>query len=298
MESKINYTIVGLFVVILTTALLSITFWLTRQHGQQSYDTYLVHLSESVAGLNTDATVKYRGVDVGWVVKIGLKADNSEVVELLIKIKQDTAIKTDTTAALNFYGITGLAYVELQGIDKHAPLLKRINNTIPIIPSRPSTLRRIDQSLSQLAEKSIETLENINRLLGDENINNVELLLFESKELVKDLRVQLSAIRTLIDNGIVMENQIAATSEKITAASISIKRMADNIEKNTTGLSQEMTRGIRANFSALNQLLSDLDILTSTLQTTLQGIQDSPADLLFKRRQANPGPGEEGYHEK
>ncbi|ABM03471.1 Mammalian cell entry related domain protein [Psychromonas ingrahamii 37] len=298
MESKINYTIVGLFVVILMTALLSITFWLTRQHGQQSYDTYFVHLLESVAGLNTDATVKYRGVDVGSVVRIGLKVDNPEVVELLIKINQNTAIKTDTTAALNFYGITGLAYIELEGIDKEAALLKSVNGEIPVIPSRPSTLRRIDQSLSKLAEKSIETLENINRLLNDKNINNVELLLFESKELLKDLRVQLKGIRTLVDNGVVMENKIAATSEKISAASISVQRMADNLEKNTTGLSQEMSRGMHANFSALNLLLSDLDILTGTLQTTLQDIKDSPADLLFKRTQANPGPGEDGYYEK
>ncbi|MFT6985670.1 MAG: phospholipid/cholesterol/gamma-HCH transport system substrate-binding protein [Psychromonas sp.] len=298
MESKINYTIVGLFVVILTAVLLSTTFWLTKQYGQKTYDTYFVHLSESVAGLNIDAAVKYRGVDVGSVVRIGLKADNPEVVELLLKIYQEIPIKTDTTAALNFYGITGLAYIELKGIDKQAALLKRVNDTIPVIPSRPSTLKRIDQSLSQFAEKSTETLENINRLLGHKNLNNVELLLFESKELVKDLRVQLEGIQTLVDNGIVMENKIAETSAKISAAATSIEQMADNLDKNTTGLSQEMSRGMRTNFSSLNQLLSDLDILTGSLQTTLQGIKNSPADLLFKRSQPIPGPGEEGYHEK
>ncbi|HEY5715988.1 MAG TPA: MlaD family protein [Psychromonas sp.] len=298
MESKINYTIVGLFVIFLTAALLSVSFWLTKQYGQQTYDTYYVHLSESVAGLNIDAAVKYRGVDVGSVIRIGLKANNPEVVELLIKVNHDVPIKIDTTAALNFYGITGLAYIELQGIDKEAALLKRVNGEIPVIPARPSTLGRIDQSLSQLAEKSIETLENINRLLGDKNINNVELLLFESKELVKDLRVQLEGIQTLVDNGVVMENKITEASEKVSAASNSVKQMAANLEKNTTGLSQEMSRGMRASFSSLNQLLSELDILTGSLQTTIESLKNSPADLLFKRTQARPGPGEEGYHEK
>lgn len=298
MESKINYTIVGLFVVILTATLLSVTFWLTRQYGQQSYDTYYVHLSESVAGLNIDAAVKYRGVDVGSVVRIGLKADNPEVVELLIKIRQDIPIKTDTTAALNFYGITGLGYIELQGIDQDAALLKSLNKTIPVIPSRPSTLTRIDQSLSLLAEKSIETLENINRVLGDKNINNFELLLHESKGLVKDLRGQLKGIQLLVDNGVVMENKIAATSEKISDASASIKRMAENLDSNTTGLSQEMSSGMRASFSSLNLLLSDLNMLIGSLQSTVQGIKNSPADLLFKRRQVTPGPGEDGYDEK
>lgn len=298
MESKINYTIVGLFVVFLTAALLSFAFWLTRNYGQQSYDTYYVHISESVAGLNIDAAVKYRGVDVGTVSRIGLNPDNLEEVELLLHINHDIPIKTDTTAAINFYGITGIAYIELQGIDKDAPLLKRVDDTIPVIPSRPSTLRRIDQSLSRLAEKSTQTLENINRLLGDKNMKNFEQLLLESKELAKDLRIQLEGLQTLVDNGVVMENKIIAASEKLSAASFSVKQMADTFEKNTTGLSQGATKGMRESFSSLNRLLIDLDILTGSLQTTIQSIKNSPSDLLFKRIEIKPGPGEEGYHEK
>ena len=96
MESKVNYTIVGFFVVALTTAVLIFAYWLTKSYGEQAYDTYYVHLSESVAGLNTDATVKYRGVDVGTVVSISLNPKNPEQVELVLNINQDTPIKTDT----------------------------------------------------------------------------------------------------------------------------------------------------------------------------------------------------------
>ena len=298
MESKINYTIVGLFVVILTAALLVFVYWLTKQSGQQDYDHYHVHLSESVAGLNTDAAVKYRGVDVGSVVRIRLNPDNSEEVQLLLSITRDTAVKTDTTASINFYGITGLAYIELQGLDKNAPLLSRAQDTIPVIPSRPSTFKRIDQSLSQLAEKSAHTLDNINLLLGDENLKNFEGLLFETKELTKDLRGQLGGIQKLVENGVVMESQVTEAAIQVSAASVSVKQIADSLEKNTAGLSQEMSRGMRESFSALNQLLSDLDILTGNLQATIQNIKTSPADLLFKQTQARPGPGEEGYHEQ
>ena len=298
MESKINYTIVGLFVVILTAALLAFVYWLTKQSGQQDYDHYYVHLSESVAGLNTDAAVKYRGVDVGSVVRIRLNPDNSEEVQLLLSITRDTAVKTDTTASINFYGITGLAYIELQGLDKNAPLLSSAQDTIPVIPSRPSTFKRIDQSLSQLTEKSAHTLDNINLLLGDENLKNFEGLLFETKELTKDLRGQLGGIQKLVENGVVMESQVTEAAIQVSAASVSVKQIADSLEKNTAGLSQEMSRGMRESFSSLNQLLSDLDILTGNLQATIQNIKTSPADLLFKQTQARPGPGEEGYHEQ
>lgn len=298
MESKLNYTIVGLFVVILTAAMLSFAYWLTKSYGVQVYDTYYVHLTESVAGLNIDAAVKYRGVDVGTVTNIGINPENPEEVRLALKINRDTHIKTDTTAAISYYGITGLAFIELKGMDKYAPPLKMVDDTVPVIPSRPSAIKRIDQSLSQLAEKSTKTLDNMNRLFGDKNLQNIEDLLIESKGLVTDIRSQLDGIQTLMDKGLVMESKIISAADKVGEASTSIKLLADNLEKNTTDISQEMSTGMRDSFSALTQLLSDLDVLTNSLQSTINDIKTSPGDLLFKRTQTLPGPGEEGYHEE
>ena len=297
MESKINYTIVGIFLVALTVALFSFAYWLTKNYDQQNYDTYYVHLSESVAGLTVDSSVKYRGVDVGTVVSIELNPKNPEEVRLLLKIVQETTIKTDTTATISFFGITGLAFIELEGFDKDAPRLEMLHGEIPIIPSRPSIFKRADQVLSQLAEKTDYALGRVNRLLGDENLKNFEDLLFETKELAKDLQGQLNGIQRLVDNGILMESEIIQASQKVGTASASIKRMAESLEKNAMGISQEMTRGMRDSFNSLNQLLSDLGRLTGSLQTTIQNIEASPGDILFKRTQPRPGPGEKGYHE-
>lgn len=298
MESKINYTIVGVFLVALTVALFGFAYWLAKDYGQQNYDTYYVHLSESAAGLTVDGSVKYRGVDVGTVVSIELNPKNPEEVQLLLKIIQETPIKTDTTATISFFGITGLAFIELEGLDKDAPRLKRVYGEIPVIPSRPSIFKRADQALSQLAERTNHALDRVNHLLGNENLKNVEDLLFETKGLAKDLRSQLNGIQRLVDNGVLMENQIIQASQKVGAASNSIRLMADSIEKNTTGLSQEMTRGMRESFNSLNQLLSELDRLTGSLQATIQNIEANPSDLLFRRTQPRPGPGEQGYHEE
>ena len=298
MESKINYTIVGIFLVALTVALFSFAYWLTKNYGQQSYDTYYVHLSESAAGLTVDGSVKYRGVDVGTVVSIELNPQNPEEVRLLLKIIQETPIKTDTTATISFFGITGLAFIELEGLDKDAPRLKKVHGEIPIIPSRPSIFKRADQALSQLAEKTDYALDRVNRLLGDENLKNFEDLLFETKELAKGLQGQLNGIQRLVDNGVLMESEIIQASQKVGTASTSIKRMAENVEKNAAGISQEMTHGMRTSFNSLNQLLGDLDRLTGSLQTTIQNIEASPSDILFKRTQPRAGPGEKGYHEE
>ena len=65
MESRIHYTIVGLFVVLLLAGLTAFAFWLGKYGGKQEYGHYHVYISESVSGLSADASVKYRGIEVG-----------------------------------------------------------------------------------------------------------------------------------------------------------------------------------------------------------------------------------------
>ena len=46
MESRINYTLVGLFVVLLLAGLIAFAFWLVKYGGKQEYDYYYVYMSE------------------------------------------------------------------------------------------------------------------------------------------------------------------------------------------------------------------------------------------------------------
>ncbi len=298
MESRINYTIVGLFVVLLSAGLITFAYWLGKHGGKQEYDQYLVYMSESVAGLSTDASVKYRGVDVGTVDHMDINPQNSEEVELLLRIKHGTPIKVDTRAKLKSFGITGLTFIELTGGGKDAPLLKKTVDAIPVIPAIPSTFAQIDEALKELTEKSSLALEKFDQLLSRENLDNIAVILSETKMLAKDIRGQLQGFRKLVDNGVVMELRVSEAFTQVEAASVSVKKMADSLEKNYADVGQNMGRDVRRSLDSLNQLLYDLDILASDMQDTLQAIKASPSDLLFKHSRPKPGPGEEGYSEE
>ncbi len=298
MESRINYTIVGLFVVLLSAGLITFAYWLGKHGGKQEYDQYLVYMSESVAGLSTDASVKYRGVDVGTMDHMDINPQNSEEVELLLRIKHGTPIKVDTRAKLKSFGITGLAFIELTGGGKDAPLLKKTGDAIPVIPAIPSTFAQIDEALKELTEKSSLALEKFDQLLSRENLDNIAVILSETKMLAKDIRGQLQGFRKLVDNGVVMELRVSEAFTQVEAASVSVKKMADSLEKNYADVGQNMGRDVRRSLDSLNQLLYDLDILASDMQDTLQAIKASPSDLLFKHSRPKPGPGEEGYNEE
>ena len=298
MENKINYTLVGFFVVLLLAGLITFAFWLGKYGGQQEYNYYRVHMSESVSGLTTDASVKYRGVNVGTVEHVRLNPKNTEQVELLLKIKQNTPIKLDTTATLKSFGLTGLSYVELAGGGHNTALLTTSADEIPIIPAGPSTFARIDESLSSLTTKVAVALDKFNLLLSEENLHNVSATLAEIKTLAKDMRAQQEGFQDLVDNGVIMEKRVTKAFKKIEAASISVKNMADNLEKNSALIGHSMSQAVELSLESFNQLLSELNILARHLQKTTQGFEASPSDLIFKSSQPKPGPGEEGYHEK
>ncbi len=298
MESRINYALVGLFVVLLLAGLITFALWLGKYGGKQEYDYYHVYMSESVFGLSADASVKYRGVNVGTVEHLGLNPENSEEVELLLKIKHQIPIKVDTTATLKSFGITGLAFIELTGSKKDAPLLMKTGDRIPVIPASPSTFARIDEHLKLLAAKSALALDKFDRLLSEDNLQNVQEILSETKMLARDIRGELPGFRRLVDNGVSTEKRITAAFEKVEAASVSVKKMADSLEKNYAEVGRDISRDVRQSLESFNQLLYELNILAADTQRTIRAIETSPSDLLFKHTPPRPGPGEEGYHEE
>ncbi len=292
MESKVNYTIVGLFVVLLTTGLLGFAYWLAKHGGGEDYSLYRVYMSESVAGLTTDASVKYRGVEVGTVTRMELNPENAEQVMLTLRIKQGTPIKTDTRASIKFYGVTGLGYIELQGSSKDAPVLKAEEGKAPVIASIPSTFARLDEGLSELADKSVRVLDRIDLLLSDANLQAFSELLSESKLLVTQLRQQTADIGRFIDEGIATGRKIRIAFAEIGSSAGSVKKMSDDLGLTYSVLGQDLREDLHNSFSLLRQLLGNLDLLSRDLRQSLQRLEENPGDLLFKRTRPKPGPGE------
>ncbi|OQW93147.1 MAG: hypothetical protein BWK79_12665, partial [Beggiatoa sp. IS2] len=154
MDNKVSYALVGLFVIILGSTLIASTLWLVTSREQKVYDTYQAYMKESVSGLNKNAPVKYRGVEVGQVRDISLVPERPEEVRLLLNIEQGTPIKQDSLATLVTQGLTGLAYVEITGGSRDAPYLEREEGRIyREIKTKPSLLVRIDSAISLLLQK-------------------------------------------------------------------------------------------------------------------------------------------------
>ncbi|MCK9373474.1 MAG: MlaD family protein [Sulfuricurvum sp.] len=322
MESKVNYTAVGLFVILFTTALVAFGFWLGKYNGDtKDYRYYKLFITESVAGLSPEAAVKFRGVDVGKVETILINPNNSEEIELTLKIKKETPIKTDSYAILKFYGITGLAYIEIAGGTKESPLLVSDEHTVATIPSSPSLIKRLDESLSNVASKLSTTLDKADRLFNDRNVENVALTLEHLRSLSVQLDGYQNEVRTLIQQTIALENNATGSLNSIQDAADETKKSAanfnnvvtvkmgntlDSLEKSsreTHALIQKIEQTVdRGDYdlrsvaaptaTEFNELIAQTKLLSNELEQSLNHLKNSPSDLLFKTSKPTPGPGE------
>lgn len=322
MESKVNYTAVGIFVLILGSALIAFAFWLGKYNQDESnYHRYRVYITESVSGLTPEAAVKFHGVDVGMVESIRINPRNSEEVELTLKIKKETPIKTDSTAVLKFYGITGLAFIEIVGGSQNAPLLITYPDAIAIISSSPSMIKRLDESLSNVASKLSVTLDRADRLFSDQNVENIA----QSLEHLRSLTAQIDAyqvqVKQLLAQSITLENNATDAMRSMKEAAGSVKTSSGNFNtliqtKMTTTLeslratseeSHTLIRKLEASIdrgdynvrsitapasSELSGLIDQTRTLTNEMESTLRNLRESPSDLLFKKSASKPGPGE------
>lgn len=322
MESRVNYTAVGVFVLIFASALITFAFWLGKYNQDEaSYHRYRIYITESVSGLAPEAAVKFHGVDVGKVETIRINPQNSEEVELTLKIEKTTPIKTDSTAVLKFYGITGLAFIEIIGGSKDAPLLTTSKNHISTIPSSPSLIKRLDESLSNVASKLSTTLDRADRLFSDKNVDNIAISLEHLRSLTAQIDSYQNEIQTLLDRSIALESNATDSLISMKEAAGSVKNTSTNFNtlvqtKMTTVLeslaatSQEshtlirkleasVDRGdydvhamVQPTTAELNELIQRSQTLTNEMESTLRNLRESPSDLLFKKSTPKSGPGE------
>jgi phospholipid/cholesterol/gamma-HCH transport system substrate-binding protein len=308
METKVNFVIVGVFVLVLTTALIGGVLYLTSgKYYRKSYDLYQTYMTESVAGLNLNAPVKYRGVDIGRVRRIALAPGNVEQVQLTFDVERGTPIKEDTVAVLQSQGLTGIAYVELTGGRRDSPPLRaKPGEPYPVIASGPSLLNRLETSTLSLLGSVNRTSDNLGTLLDEENRRAIRRTLADLETVTHALAARSATIdATLRDAARTMQNtarlseglpRLVARVERSAAA---LERMADQVGGAGANASEMIaaTRGDVQRFTSetlpdVRQLVAELRDLTASLQRVSGELERSPSALLLGRSPGRPGPGE------
>lgn len=303
-----NYALVGAFVLVLGGSLLAGLLWLASGGAwQKTYDIYRAVEDESVAGLNLSAPVKYNGVDVGKVQSIRLARDNPDQVVLLLAIERGTPVKTDSTAMLKTQGLTGIAYVEISGGSRAAPLLKATNtHRYPEIKTKPSLSARLENILTTVLGKLDNTSSKIDALLSDSNrvaVSNTLTNIAAITDTIAQGRADLTAgmhdaAQTFANSaresariGPVVErigkgaDGIASMALAVTDTSVKASRTLATVGTDLEHLASEIVPQMQG-------LLGEMSSLTTSLRRLSEQSTRDPRSLLFGREPGELGPGE------
>lgn len=316
MDTKVNYTLVGFFVITLVLMLAGFLLWMNK-YGfvEESIDNYLIKMDEAVSGLNIESPVKYRGVNVGVVDNILISKQDPEIVEVHISVKGGTPITQKSIAVLASQGITGLSYIEIKGGAKGAQRLKNGDT----IPSGKSLLVKLEDYANQITEKLVQTLSNIDSMLSKENIEAInsairnidtttQTLNNRIERLLSEKNIQ--SVESTLANSSKLTNILANKSDRLIARTLDLEKQATNtledysdlakeLNKTMIGIQQRVERGefdiremTEPHLDAFNALIKRLEGLSIRAEELLDQLKQSPSDILFKQTKAKAGPGE------
>jgi phospholipid/cholesterol/gamma-HCH transport system substrate-binding protein len=322
MENKVNFAVVGAFVIVLAVAMISGALWLSSgKYSRKAYDSYETYMTESVAGLNLNAAVRYRGVDVGRVRKIMLAPGNVEQVRVMLEIERGTPVKSDTVATLQTQGLTGIAFVELSGGRKDSPALRAgPGQEVPVIASGPSLMGRLETATPVLIANLARVSDNLNAALDETNRRALRATLADLAVVTHTLAARSSSI----DSALVSAARAMETSARVSAALPQLvqrfERAADAVQRmaadvSDAGASAKVTldsaritfdsargtldgsRADVAQFTAATlpearELVAELRGMTAAMHRVVDEVERNPGVLVQGRRAARRGPGE------
>lgn len=143
---------VGIFVILGFGVVLAVVMWLGMASQFKKANLYAAYFDESVQGLSKDSPVKYRGVSVGRVDRLGVAPDGT-LIAVILAIEPDLKMESDMVAQLKSVGITGIMFVEL---DKRKPEDPDVSPTLsfasryPVVATRPSKLEELIGGITEI----------------------------------------------------------------------------------------------------------------------------------------------------
>lgn len=317
MYSKVNYTVVGLFVLLFGIGVVWFGIWLAKYGLQEEYFTYKVEMKESVSGLSKDSSVKLNGVDIGRVSQIRIHPQDVQKVELILEIKEDVLIKEDMVAHTQMFGITGLLFIELEGGSNEAKTLVPTEDHIPLINSKPSLLAKLSNNLGGLSEKLEKLLAQSEKLLSDKNIETMGTILENTEKLtakgndvedkaissleeidvtLQEFRIAMKNINTKFVEATVdfekMQEDFAQIKEVTVPTVDKLMETSQNFNRVALKVEKSLDRGDYSFKKILEPVIIDTQILLKELTTMSRELEQNPSGILFKSRKSRKGPGE------
>lgn len=273
-RKKSNPFLVGLFTIIGLSIVLLTLVWLGANEFFKSQNFYVTYFDTSIEGLTIGSPVKYQGVPVGIVNKIGVASDGKSI-EVIMEIDPKIEINNKLRVKSAISGLAGGKFLQLHYPEN--PIMSRLypkenfvlpENVIGKIKSAPSDIEEIQLAanevisnlktleIGQISDKTIEFLNKSTLFLDTATnlLSNNELLSIISN-LDKSSK-SLSVFMKNIENTSVIEdlnkvgNKLLETSNRLNAFTVNLNKELD---------SMRLTNKVENTFEKYDSLVGNLN---------------------------------------
>jgi phospholipid/cholesterol/gamma-HCH transport system substrate-binding protein len=292
MENKAHALMAGIFTIALLAAAVLIAIWFNRDRVERV--PYEIATKLSIPGLNPQAAVRYRGLDVGRVDEISFDPKVPGQILVHISVNPDTPITKSTYGTLGYQGVTGIAYVQLDDDGTNPVKVPSSRNQVARIEMRPSLLDNLQNKGLAILQQTEELTKRANALLAPENqkamlaaFDNVSTAATEIAAIPRQLQPVLAKLPALTAEAQLslasiskLSNRLQARDgpvDKFSGAAEQVGAMADKMELEVVPLVRDARTTMRL------------------LDRTLDNLNERPQSILFGAGKVVPGPGEEGF---
>lgn len=310
MENKSHALIAGLFTIVLLAAAILLAMWFNRDRVVRV--PYEMATKLSVPGLNPQAAVRYRGLNVGKVDDIIFDPQVPGQILIHISVNPDTPITQSTFAMLGYQGVTGIAYVQLDDDGSHPVKLSSSEAHLARIEMRPSLFDSLQTKGMAILAETEEMTRRFNTLLQPANqkamlaaFDNVSRAANEIGSIPRQMQPTLAELPALTKR---MDQTLASVS----TLAQNVSRLSANLDALTTSLQVPdgpVTRLDGAidhigsvagsleydTLPRFNLLANDARGSMRVLNQTLENFNRHPQSVLFGATPPAPGPGEAGF---
>ena len=286
METRANYILVGIFTMAVLLASFGFVYWIARGSNSSETVTLEIRIPGSVTGLTVGSLVLFNGIKYGDVRKLAIDPANPSTVVVTTEIDRSAPITPQTKATLGFQGLTGQAYIELQGGDPNGENMLEaalaaggtakidagpgaVNNLIDkaqqISVRAENILSKLDVFISKNEDGLTQTVSNARQFSDSlaKNSDNIDKFLVSVGELSKTL----GAVSGKLDSTLTATEDLLKSVDRA-----KVDKVLANAEKISDDLAKSSGR-IEALVTGVEGSVKNFGSFTESAAKTISGVE-------------------------
>lgn len=299
MENKSHALMAGLFTLLLLVAAVFIALWLNRDRVDRV--PYEMVTKLSIPGLNPQAAVRYRGLDVGKVDAITFDPAVPGQILVHISVRPDTPITKSTFGTLAYQGVTGIAYVQLDDDGSNPVRVTSSKERIARIDMRPSLLDNLQSRGLAIMMQTEEVAKRVNTLLSGGNQQAILGAFTNVSKAANQLETIPRRLQPTLERLPALTAGLQQTLSSLDKLSKDSSRLTGSL--NTLATQLAAPQGPVAKLSAVADqvelealpLMREARGSARSFTRTLDNLNERPQSILFGKPRLEPGPGEAGF---